>query len=692
MTLRRRTLVILAITSAGLMLLLFIFLAGLILGSFNSLEEQSTTQNMERILTYFNDQMSKLSINASDYAIRSSTYQFIQGQNPTYPDTELSTNIVDMLNLNFALIIDKSGNVVFSRGIDPSTGNDIQVPDSLTAYLKTNKNLLNQSDNSNGITGWIMLPEGPMMISAHPVLAGNGLGPSNGTLVFVEGFNSIFINQVKTLMQIDVAYAKYNDPSAPEDFTSAQDALSYGTTSVIVQPLSNGSMAGYEVINDINNQPIVMLRASSASIFGSQSTFVLIYLFIAALVASSVFGVVVWITMGRYVLEPVSQLNNSVVAISAKNSPSARIPVQGDKEIADLSGSINSMLDQIEKSQAEIRRSMNQLHATIDVTSTITKMLNQQEILEQVVNSTLERFDLYYVGVFLLDERDEYAILKAGTGEAGQKMLALGHRLPIGGASMIGWATANQKARIALDTGKEPIRFNNPYLPLTRSELAIPIISHSRVLGAMTLQSSKPEAFEENDILVIQSIADNLAVALENARLYEQAQQSLDDIRTLNRTYVQSAWKDAMISHNELKAVYENPAAGKDTSTEHQIRIPIQLRDQILGYLDLETNTPALNPEDSALINAITNQMAQALENARLVEQTQLRAAQEEKLNEFSLLFSRAMNIEDILQMAVQQLGGLPSVSEVSVELSPLKESTTFFGSTEANKPQEMES
>jgi sensor domain CHASE-containing protein/GAF domain-containing protein len=673
------------------MLLLFIFLAGLILGSFNSLEEQSTTQNMARILTYMNDQIAKLSTNTSNYAIRDSTYQFVQGKNPTYPETELSTNIVNLLNLDCALIIDKKGSVVLSNSANPSSGDQMQILDHLVTFLEANNTLLNQSDNSAGVTGWIMLPEGPIMISAHPIMAGNKIGSSAGTLIFAKAIDAQFLAQIKTLTQVDVAYAKYNDSNAPEDFVTAQEALSYSTTTIIVQPLSSGAMAGYQAINDINSKPIVLLRVSAESILGNQSTFVLIYLFIAALVASSVFGIVVWLTMGRYVLEPVSQLNNNVVAISAKNNPSARIPVQGDKEIADLSGSINSMLDQIERSQAEVRRSMNQLHAAINVTSTISKTLNQQEILEQVVNSTLERFDLYYVGVFLLDERNEYAVLKAGTGDAGQKMLAVGHRLPIGGASMIGWATANQKARIALDTGKEPIRFNNPYLPLTRSELAIPIISRSMILGAMTLQSSKSEAFEENDILVIQSIADNLAVALENARLFEQAQQGLDEIRTLNRTYVQSAWQDAMAAHGKLKAVFENPSTGKDASTEHQIHIPIQLRDQTLGYLDLETNASALNPEDQALISAITNQIAQALENARLVEQTQLRAAQEEKLNEFSLLFSRAMNIDDILQMAVKQLGELPSVSEVSVELSPQRENTSSFDHPEADHSQEME-
>jgi sensor domain CHASE-containing protein/GAF domain-containing protein len=672
------------------MLLLFIFLAGLILGSFNNLEEQATSQNMSRIITYMNDQISKLNSNALTYADRDSTYHFAQNKDTNFPSTELPAATLKLLNTNFALILDKSGNVLFSRGVDPSTGNETQVPDSLLSYLKSDTSLLNLSDDSAGISGWVMTSDGPVMISAHPILSSNKIGPSNGTLIFANALNASFIAQIKALTQVDVAYAKYNDSAAPEDFASAQDALAYGTTSLIIQPLSNGSMAGYQALNDVNNKPMVLLRVSAESILGSQSTFMLIYLFIAALVASSVFGVVVWITMGRYVLEPVSQLNNNVVAISAKNNPSARIPIQGDKEIADLSGSINSMLEQIERSQAEIRRSVNQLHAAINVTSTISKTLNQQEILEQVVDSTLERFDLYYVGVFLLDERNEYAVLQAGTGDAGQKMLAANHRLPIGGASMIGWATANQKARIALDTGKEPIRFNNPYLPLTRSELAIPIISRSMVLGAMTLQSSKPEAFEENDILVIQSIADNLAVALENARLYQQAQQSLDEIRTLNRTYVQSAWQDSMALHGELKAMFENPAAGKDAATEHQIHIPIRLRDQVLGYLDLETNSPALNPEEQTLINTITDQMAQALENARLVEQTQLRAAQEEKLNEFSLQFSRATNIEDILQMAVKQLGDLPTVSEVSVELMPQKEYPTTQLDTQNSQEMEL--
>ena len=181
----------------------------------------------------------------------------------------------------------------------------------------------------------------------------------------------------------------------------------------------------------------------------------------------------------------------------------------------------------------ETSRRAAQLATAAEVSAAASSILSLEELLPQAVELIRQRFDLYYVGIFLLDETGRWAVLRAGTGEAGRQMLAAGHKLEVGGKSMIGWCTANARARIALDVGTEAIRFDNPLLPDTRSEMALPLISRGRVIGAMTIQSDRPAAFTEEDITALQTMADQLATAIENARLFAETGQALTETREL---------------------------------------------------------------------------------------------------------------------------------------------------------------
>ena len=153
-------------------------------------------------------------------------------------------------------------------------------------------------------------------------------------------------------------------------------------------------------------------------------------------------------------------------------------------------------------------------------------MLNVDELLPFVVNLIQQRFNLYYVGLFLVDEARQNAILRAGTGEAGRLMLEHQHLLSLDDRSMIGWSIQHQVPRIALDVGEDAVRFNNPDLPDTRSELALPLVSRGQVLGAMTVQSVEAAAFNEQDIAILQTMSDQVATAIANAQLFEQASQA----------------------------------------------------------------------------------------------------------------------------------------------------------------------
>ncbi len=329
---------------------------------------------------------------------------------------------------------------------------------------------------------------------------------------------------------------------------------------------------------------------------------------------------------------------------------------------------------QITQAAEDADRRLVQIRTASDIARSISSLQDPKTILQLVVDQIQQQFNLYYVGVFLVDE-SQNAVLKAGTGPAGQKMIAAGHQLQVGGTSMIGWSVANRQPRIALDVGNERVRFNNPYLPETRSELALPILSRGESLGALTIQSNKPNAFDENDIRVLQGITDSLAIALDNSILFEKTQQSLEEIRSLNQAYLKRGWAEAAAFHGDLQFTYENKN-NREHDASNLIQVPMILRDQVIGQISLETDKSSLSPDDLEFVEAVTTQTALALENARLIDETQRKAFQEETVSHLSVEFSRGLNIEEIITNAVKELSHLPAVSEVSIYLGAPENAT----------------
>lgn len=183
-----------------------------------------------------------------------------------------------------------------------------------------------------------------------------------------------------------------------------------------------------------------------------------------------------------------------------------------------------------------------QLQIAAEVAQATSSILDPNKLIQQVVELVRERFDLYYAGLFLVDqtgewtgESDRWAVLRAGTGEAGRQMLAGGHKLEVGGESMIGSCIANKQARIALDVGKEAVRFNNPFLPDTRSEMALPLISRDEAIGALTIQSTREAAFTDENIAVLQTMASQVANAITNARLFDDTQRRMARERAIRQ-------------------------------------------------------------------------------------------------------------------------------------------------------------
>ncbi|MEJ2732479.1 MAG: GAF domain-containing protein, partial [Anaerolineae bacterium] len=205
------------------------------------------------------------------------------------------------------------------------------------------------------------------------------------------------------------------------------------------------------------------------------------------------------------------------------------------RSAAELTKQSELLEDLIAARTRDLEQRAVQLATAADVGRAAASILELESLSRRVVELVRDRFDLYYAGLFLLGEEGHYAVLVAGTGDAGRVMREQGHRLEVGGHSMVGAACTQRQARLALDVGEEPVRFDNPLLPYTRSEMALPLVVGDRVLGALDVQSVKPSAFSEEDVSVLQLVADQVAVAVDNARKFSEEAALLEATSPLFR-------------------------------------------------------------------------------------------------------------------------------------------------------------
>lgn len=666
MNLRRRTLTIVGITTLVLIAIVLVTMLTLILTNVNRAERIQAEELRTRVLAAFQLEYDSFSLLASQFAYRDDAYNFITSYDPQFPVEQLSNETLQSSKIFTIHYLDNENDKIFIKGVNPSTGNETVIPGEIDSMVKNNQNLVD-FPLKGSYAGLLSVPNGMVIMASRSILRSDGSGPRNGTLIISRLIDTPFLQNLGDVSGVNFIMLPYNYPNLPEDFVEAKKNITESAP-LHVSTLESGRTAVYSLLTDINDQPVIFLRMDFVSVVASQARQTIIYL-VASLLATGIgIALAVSILVGRFVVSPVTQLDNNVVEITQTADPSKRVTVIGDREIMSLGTSVNAMLANIEESQTSLTRSFNQISTISEINRAISGVLDPDLLLQQVTELIQTRLNLYYVGIFLLDKEREYVVLRAGTGEAGKAMMSQGHRLAVGGASMIGWATAKQKARIALDVGQEAVRFNNPLLPRTRSELAIPIISRGLAMGAITLQSDQVNAFNEADIIAFQGIADSLAIALENANLFRQTRENLDEIRSLNRAYLVSAWAETLRSKGKMEYSFINPEVSV-TGNENIQEIPITLRDQKLGAISLSIDQETLSEDQRKLIESLTNATAQALENVRLFQDSQKRALQEQQLNNLTMKFSSALNVNEIIRTAAREFGELPAVSEVTVRI-----------------------
>ncbi len=410
----------------------------------------------------------------------------------------------------------------------------------------------------------------------------------------------------------------------------------------------------------------------------------------------------------RSIAKPLANLAETATQI-ADGDLARRATVEREDEVGTLARAFNSMTAQLrdligslEERVADRTRALEQrsryLQASADVGHAASSILETDRLIQQIVELIRENFDLYYVGLFqVAEEADNWAVLQAGTGAAGQAMLARGHRLRVGGDSMIGWSIANDQARIALEAGEDAVRLATPELPHTRSEAALPLHARGQVIGALTVQHTEPGAFDQDTIVVLQTMADQVAVALDNARLFAERQEALEAAQRAYGELSREAWARILRARQELgfrsderggveavdarsgRAEIEQALQtgqtvqgdGLGLDGRHPLAVPIKVRGQVIGVLD--TYKPAeagdWTSEEIALLEAIAGQLDAALESARLYQDTQRRAAREQAIRQVTERMRSAVDVETILQTTVTELARALGIPRAYVRL-----------------------
>ena len=268
--------------------------------------------------------------------------------------------------------------------------------------------------------------------------------------------------------------------------------------------------------------------------------------------------------------------------------------------------------------------------------------------------------------LFIIEESGAWAELADATGHAGRILKERNHRLTLSGNSMVGFAITNRKARIALDVGEESIRFENPLLPDTRSEIALPMIVGEHVIGALDVQSKVESAFSERDVAVLQNMANQVAVAFENARLFQSSQTLIEEMKLTNQRYLLSSWSELTRATGKIE--YQTKSAVSPDEELHSAEIPLTVRDQILGELVVQGDEE-WTPEQKRLLEAVATQTAFALENARLLGESQQTALRERIASGITERIWASQSVDGILQTAIRELGRALEASEATIEL-----------------------
>lgn len=425
------------------------------------------------------------------------------------------------------------------------------------------------------------------------------------------------------------------------------------------------------------------------------------------------------IYVSRNLTKPLLNLTQTATRL-AQGEIGLRATTEGPAEVVRLASAFNTMTAQLQELIGSLGEQVaartHRLETIALLSERLTAILDLEQLLQEMVDEIKAEFAYYHAHVYTLDVQGQNLVLAAGVGEAGAQMKAKGYYIPLDAATSLVARAARTGEVVLVDNVREaPDWLPNPLLPDTYSEMAVPIISEGKVLGVLDVQQNRVAGLDEGDASLLRSLAGQVAIAVRNARLFSQTQAALDKAQSLQRLYMGEAWErliatrpttDYEYRHGSVAPLSEittpeavaaiqqgqtvrleiekkKMADGKlnvedsqeptrhSSSSPIALATPLKLRDEIIGVLGLHAadTRRSWTEDEIALIESVSEQMALAIENARLFEDSQRSAWRDQVVSETTAKVWSSAEIEEVMRTAVAQLGDKLRASEVVIRL-----------------------
>jgi len=407
--------------------------------------------------------------------------------------------------------------------------------------------------------------------------------------------------------------------------------------------------------------------------------------------------------LGNTVTSPLRKLTETAEQITAGKF-GIQADVKSRDEIGALAKTFNGMSTRLnelvtnlegEVSQRtrQLERRATQIQAAAEVGSAVVSVRDLEALLRRTTQLISDRFGFYHVGIFLLDEKGEFAVLRASNSTGGARMLKRGHKLKVGQTGIVGTVTSTGKARIALDVGQDSVYFDNPDLPGTRSEMALPLLSGTEILGALDVQSTEPNAFSKEDISTLNILADQITTALQNTRFIAQTQEALNAARRAYGAQSREEWQTLLeeegslgyISRghgtilpahynlpNEVQEALNNGQTITSATEKNVLHVPIHVRGKLIGAIRLTKpkDSPGWSQDEIADISRLAAQLSNTFDSARMYREIRMRAENEQTISNLSARLSSTVEIDEIIKETLSQLGESIKDSDVALRFT----------------------
>ncbi|MFC1936606.1 GAF domain-containing protein [Chloroflexota bacterium] len=414
------------------------------------------------------------------------------------------------------------------------------------------------------------------------------------------------------------------------------------------------------------------------------------------------------ISVSQVLSRPITELTAIAQEVSEGNLE-VRAQVITNDEIGILATTFNDMTQQlgslvtsleaeVESRTRDLQTRASRLQIAAEVARDATMEQENDALLDLAVTFIKDRFELYHVGLYLLDKREEYAIIAAGSEDTGKLLLESGHRYRVGSDSNIGYVCLIGEPRLAIKNNPaSPKIAQHPLLPYTQSQLIIPLRIGEQIIGAIDLHSENADTFDESDIVIFRTMSDQLAIALRKNEYRQEVEQALSELETAYGEFTSEAWQrfiqtkeeasgyryrqfnvePAHDSPIEVQQVWErgmsvikNRAENRhDPDAATMMVVPMKVRGEVIGVLNLKFDTNYVNTETSSMIEDLASRLSLVLENARLVETAQNRVERERVTSELGSRMRETLDMDTVIRTAVTEIGRNLGLEEVEVRL-----------------------